>query len=182
MDKLVVATIAVMMFLGVSAPAHAQSAQIFVAPGGNDTNPGTLEKPFATLGRAHQAARKAAGREAVTVFVREGTFYLPETLILTAEDSGTKAAPVVYRAYEKEQAVISGGIRLKDLTWEPYQNGIMKATVSAGDSAATWDHIAHSPCCSIDKAASLLGYRPRYSSLQGVCDSVEWLKLHGWRI
>ena len=40
--------------------------------------------------------------------MREGTYYLPETLVFTAEDSGTKAAPVVYQAYHKEQAVVSG--------------------------------------------------------------------------
>jgi hypothetical protein len=132
MNKTIVATIAMMMSLCASAPAEARPAQIFVATTGNDTNPGTLEKPFATLQRAQQAARKAAGREAVTVFVREGTYYLPETLIFTAEDSGTKAAPVVYQTYQKEQAVVSGGVRLKDLKWEPYKDGIMQAKVPAG--------------------------------------------------
>jgi len=132
MNKTIVATIAMMMSLCASAPAEARPAQMFVATTGNDTNPGTLEKPFATLQRAQQAARKAAGREAVTVFVREGIYYLSETLIFTAEDSGMKAAPVVYQTYQKEQAVVSGGVRLKDLKWEPYKDGIMQAKVPAG--------------------------------------------------
>ena len=51
--------------LSVFAVAEACSEQqIFVATTGSDTNPGTLEKPFATLQRARQAARKAAGAEA----------------------------------------------------------------------------------------------------------------------
>jgi hypothetical protein len=120
------------MASGRAATTSQADGSFFVATNGNDTNPGTLAKPFATLQRAQQAARKAAGRAAVTVFVREGTHYLPETLIFTAEDSGTKTAPVVYQAYQKEQAVISGGVRLKDLKWEPYQNGIMQARVPAG--------------------------------------------------
>ena len=66
-----------------------------------------------------------------------------------------------------------------DLAYLPW--GEWKSTVSASDAAATWDHIAHSPCCSIDKAVRLLGYQPRYSSLQGVCESVEWLAAHEWR-
>ncbi|MHB1034386.1 MAG: PDZ domain-containing protein [Pirellulales bacterium] len=132
MKTTVIATIAVVMTLCASAAAEARPAQIFVATNGDDANPGTLEKPFATLHRAQQAARKAAGREAVTVLLREGTYYLPETLILTAEDSGGKAAPVVYQAYEKERAVISGGVRLKDLKWEPYKDGIVQAKVPAG--------------------------------------------------
>jgi len=129
MIKTTITTITIVMSLCASAPTGAQSAQIFVATTGNDTNPGTLEKPFATLQRAQEAARKAAGREAVTVFVRAGIYYLSETLVFTAEDSGTKAAPVVYRAYEKEQATISGGVRLKDLQWEPYKDGILQAKV-----------------------------------------------------
>ncbi len=103
-----------------------------MATTGNDTNPGTRDQPFATLQRAQQAARKAAGVETVTVLLRAGIYYLPETLVFTAEDSGTKAAPVVYQAYAKEQAVISGGVLLKDLKWEPYKDGIMQATVPAG--------------------------------------------------
>ena len=132
MNKLAITTVAMIMALGASTPAEAHSAQIFVATTGNDTNPGTLDQPLATLQKAQQAARQVAGREAVTVFVRAGTYYLPETLMLTVADSGTKAAPVVYQAYAKEQAVISGGIRLKELQWKPYQAGILQAKVPAG--------------------------------------------------
>ena len=56
------------------------------------------------------------------------------------------------------------------LPWEEW-----KKTVSESDAAATWDHIAHSPCCSITKAQRLLGYSPRYTSLQAVQESVKWL-------
>ncbi len=66
-----------------------------------------------------------------------------------------------------------------DLAFLPWEE--WKSTVSAGDAASTWDHIAHSPCCSIEKAARFLGYQPRYSSLQGVCESVEWLAAHEWK-
>ena len=117
-----------------AAVSSAQAATCYVSPGGSDANPGTLAKPFATLSRAQQTARKVAGREAVTVFVREGTHYLPETLVFTAADSGTKAAPVVYQAYQKEQPVISGGISLNGLAWMPYKDGIMQAKVPAGFS------------------------------------------------
>jgi len=126
------ATVAMMISLGVHAPDGARAAQVFVAPNGNDTNPGTLEKPFASLQRAQQAARKVAGREAVAVMVRAGTYHLPETLVLDAADSGTKDAPVVYQAYRKEQPVISGGIQMRNLKWEPFKDGIMRAKLPAG--------------------------------------------------
>ncbi|RYX83409.1 PDZ domain-containing protein [bacterium] len=108
--------------------------EFFVQPTGSDSNPGTLKKPFATLQRAQQAVRKIAGRKPVTVSVRSGTYYLSDTLVLTAQDSGTAKNPVVYRAYRDEKPVISGGSRL-NLKWEPYQNGILKAAVPAGTTS-----------------------------------------------
>lgn len=64
--------------------------------------------------------------------------------------------------------------QLKFLPWEEFRK-----TVSSQEANATWDHIAHSPNVSIDKARKLLGYEPRYSSLQAVQESVEWLIEHG---
>ncbi|ARQ09914.1 NAD-dependent epimerase/dehydratase family protein [Rhizobium etli] len=46
---------------------------------------------------------------------------------------------------------------------------------AAEDAEATWEHIARSPNCSIAKARRLLGYGPRYTSLQAVQESVGWL-------
>ena len=59
---------------------------------------------------------------------------------------------------------------LRYLPWETW-----RTTVSPEEAEATWDHIAHSPNCSIAKAQRLLDYRPRYSSLQSVYESVQWL-------
>jgi nucleoside-diphosphate-sugar epimerase len=47
------------------------------------------------------------------------------------------------------------------------------------DATATWEHIARSPNCSIAKAQRLLGYAPRYTSLQAVQESVAWLMANG---
>lgn len=40
-------------------------------------------------------------------------------------------------------------------------------------------HVLHSLCVSIDKATRLLRYCPRYTSLQAVAESLEWLVQHG---
>ncbi|MBB6053604.1 PDZ domain-containing protein [Armatimonas rosea] len=98
-------------------------AEFFVAPGGVDSNAGTKARPFATLARAQEAARKAGGG---TVTLRAGTYYLPETLVLTERDSGT-----TWRAARGEEAVVSGGTKL-DLAWEPSRGGIWKAATPAG--------------------------------------------------
>ncbi len=130
---LLVVTMALLGFVFSVADSSPVRAETYVVdPNGADTNPGTLERPFATLQRAQQAARQVGGREPVTVQLRRGTYYLPEAVVFTAEDSGTEAAPVVYESYQHEEAVISGGLRLPPLTWTPWRDGIMQATVPTG--------------------------------------------------
>jgi len=63
---------------------------------------------------------------------------------------------------------------LSFLPWEKWER-----TVPEEDARATWDHIAHSPNCSIDKARCRLGYAPRYGSLQAVTESLERLLSDG---
>lgn len=60
--------------------------------------------------------------------------------------------------------------RLQYLSWENWCK-----TVTQEDAQATWDHIAHSPNCSIAKAERLLNYHPRYSSLQAVQEALAWM-------
>jgi len=60
--------------------------------------------------------------------------------------------------------------KLRFLPWEEWRK-----TVSQEDADSTWDHIAHSPNCSIAKARRLLGYEPRYRSLEAVYEAVTWL-------
>ena len=43
------------------------------------------------------------------------------------------------------------------------------------EAGASLDHIRRSPNCSIDKARRLLGYEPRYTSLEAVQEAVTWL-------
>lgn len=107
----------------VALPALGRS--YYVSPSGNDTNPGTLEKPFATLKRAQEAARKEPG----SVVLRGGTYYLTDKLVFTTQDSGTKKVPTIYQAYRNEQPVISGGVRLNKLAWKPYRDGIFQTQV-----------------------------------------------------
>ncbi len=116
---------ACLLLIGLTLPTFGQP--YFVAPAGKDSNPGTLEKPFANLQRAQQAVRQKPG----AVFVRGGTYYLPKTLVFTALDSGREGAPVVYQAYENEQPVISGGVGLENLDWQPAKGGIFQAKVPA---------------------------------------------------
>lgn len=112
-----------LLFLLLAFPAFGQP--YFVAPNGDDADPGTVDRPFGTIRRAQQAVRHAPG----VVWLRGGTHYLHEPLVFTPRDSGTKTAPAVYQAYGNEQPVISGGVRLENLNWQPYRDGIFQAKV-----------------------------------------------------
>ncbi len=57
--------------------------------------------------------------------------------------------------------------------------GQWRKSVAAEDAEYSWDHIAHSPCMSIEKAKRLLGYHPGYSSLEAVREAVIWLIKNG---
>ncbi|MGO9412295.1 MAG: NAD-dependent epimerase/dehydratase family protein [Spirochaetia bacterium] len=84
-------------------------------------------------------------------------------------------AAVSLRGYAERVAQWFGAkAQLDFLPWEQW-----RVTESPEDAAATWDHIAHSPCCSIEKARKLLGYQPRYESLPAVFESLEWLTERG---
>ena len=75
------------------------------------------------------------------------------------------------RGYAEAMAAWYGkDAHLSYLPWTEW-----KSTVSEKDADATWDHIAHSPNCSIEKARRLINYQPRYTSLQAVQESVKHL-------
>ena len=76
------------------------------------------------------------------------------------------------RGYAETIAEYSGkGANLKFLDWPTW-----KENVSDEDARITWDHLIHSPCCSIEKARDLLQYQPRYSSIAAIQEALEWQK------
>lgn len=99
-----------------------EAGMLVVDPSGDDSGPGTLDRPFATLDRAREAA--VAG---TVVTLRAGTYRRTEAFRLSAADSG-----VVYRAHghgtdAAEQVVISGGQRVGG--WHEDAEGIRRAAV-----------------------------------------------------
>lgn len=76
--------------------------------------------------------------------------------------------PMSLRSYaESMYAHFGRSPRLEFLPWDEWRH-----TVTPDEAAATWDHIAHSPHGSIAKARQRLGYKPRYSSLAAVIESI----------
>lgn len=89
----------------LAAEEQADYTAYYVAPDGEDTNPGTFSAPFATLQAAQEAARETEGR--VVVNLREGTYRFTKSLALTKEDNNT-----TYRAYMDEKVVFTGADEL----------------------------------------------------------------------
>jgi len=115
---------------------RAVSSTFYVSPQGNDAWSGKLaapnakktDGPYATVTRAQQAVRELKREEdrdpqPICVYLRGGTYYLPEPLVFTPEDAGTAAAPILYAAYAGEHPVLNGGTpitgwRVVDKRWE----------------------------------------------------------------
>lgn len=117
--------------LSAALALSAHALDLHVSPTGKDTNAGTEAAPLASLAAARDAARKVAGKESVTIWVGDGIYHLPETLVFTPADSGSAEFPVVYRAVNEGRAVLSGGSELT-LDWKPYRDGIFQAATPQG--------------------------------------------------
>ncbi|MFC1739833.1 hypothetical protein ACFL1G_12420, partial [Planctomycetota bacterium] len=103
-----------LLFCSCTTTANADEIALYVSPEGNDAWAGdSIDKPFATIQKARDAIRsmkKRSGlKSAVTVYLRGGTYPISKTLKLTAEDSGTEGAPIVWRAYPGEIVRFNGG-------------------------------------------------------------------------
>ena len=122
------------LLLLFASVTHA-AVEFYVSPNGNNVNPGDRERPFASLDHARQVvAQRADHSQPVTVFLAGGIYYLPDTLVFQAADSGTKDAPITYTAMAGQTPVISGGQKLQ-LSWSLYKDGIMQAVVPPGTTA-----------------------------------------------
>ncbi len=90
------------------------AAALYVSPEGRDDNPGTRAKPFATLERARDEVRhlRQSGKPpkgTLTIWLRGGDYVRTNALELTAADSGTPKAPVVWRAARGKRVRLLGG-------------------------------------------------------------------------
>ncbi len=108
------------------APTPDQTMTVYVdASHGNDQDgTGAIDAPLATLAAAQDLVRTLhkgnAQKTTVTVYLRQGTYYLDDTLKLIGKDSYT-----TYAAYESEEVVISGGRVISG--WSETSGGIWVA-------------------------------------------------------
>lgn len=114
-------------FLFVSSFLHAQTT-LYVAPKGDDKNPGTLTRPLKTLEHAVRNAIQQKGKD-VVIEMRGGDYYLSQTIVLHSAD--VLSTSIRITAHQNETVTISAGRRLQP-QWKPYKNGILMANVPNG--------------------------------------------------
>ncbi|MBN2150118.1 MAG: right-handed parallel beta-helix repeat-containing protein [Candidatus Lokiarchaeota archaeon] len=122
------------MFTTGTPRASAPMAEYYVATNGSDSNPGNETHPFLTVGRAQQAVRANTSSMIgdIVVYLRGGTYRIPNTLAFTPEDGGSGLYNVTYKAYSDEVPVIDGGDIIPHASWIVHDGSIWRAYVGGG--------------------------------------------------
>jgi hypothetical protein len=103
-----------LFFFSISA----RGAELWVAPNGHNSNPGTAAQPFASIDRAQLEARElrkstnAAEIQPVHIILRGGIYPLTNAVFLRPEDSGADSSPLVISAAPGETPILSGGVKI----------------------------------------------------------------------
>lgn len=103
---------------------HSTSQTIHVSKKGSDENPGTAERPVATLDKARDLLRTFKRNQAnptqdLSVIVHNGSYDLQQSLILDQQDGGWKDHPVVWSAAKGETVSITGGKTIEGKKFKP---------------------------------------------------------------
>ncbi|MDO4583716.1 MAG: right-handed parallel beta-helix repeat-containing protein [Planctomycetia bacterium] len=119
-----------------------EAKDFYVSPNGTESGTGEISAPFVTLPQAQAAVREFRKNHAepVTVWLREGTYFLEEPLRFTPEDSGSADAPIQYRACLKsdgtpEKVVLSGGKEVSG--WQDEGDGLFSAALDLPEEVGT---------------------------------------------
>ncbi len=115
------------------ASALCADAALWVSPEGDDTNPGTEERPLRTVERARDVVRTQNRdmSDDITVFIA-GEHRLDRPIEFGPEDSGTNGYNVVYTAAPGEHPVLSGGYHLAGWTLADKERNLWSAPAPDG--------------------------------------------------
>ena len=93
-------------------PCTVVQARLYVAPDGNDDNPGTQDRPLQTLQGARDRVRRMDrnGTQDVVVLFKAGDYFVERSVRFDGRDSGTNGGRVIYKNWdEKGSADLIGG-------------------------------------------------------------------------
>ncbi|MEI6950032.1 right-handed parallel beta-helix repeat-containing protein [Paraflavisolibacter sp. H34] len=130
--------------------SQAFAADIWVAPNGADSNPGTSAQPKATVQSALRQARELrrlkdpSVKDGIHIIVKGGTYRLFEPLFVRPEDAGTEGSPTVIEAAPGERPVFSGGVAVTGWKKAPAVAGLPAAArgkVWVADAPTEWGQV-----------------------------------------
>jgi len=103
---------------------------LYVAPDGDDANPGSLAQPLRTVARARDLVRglNAAMTADIAVYLRGGTYPQTSPLTFANADSGNGGFYVKYMAYQNERPLITGGQPITGWKLSDANNNIYSAS------------------------------------------------------
>lgn len=109
---------------------HPVMREFYVATTGNDNNSGTMDLPYATIEKARDEIRKinTAMTGDIIVYIKGGYYGQTQPLSFGVQDSGSNGYNVIYKAYQNENPVISGGKKVASWT-QVGTTGVWKASV-----------------------------------------------------
>jgi nucleoside-diphosphate-sugar epimerase len=150
-----------------------------VGPGWVPLNPAANFNPqiFMDLAEGNEVALPNFGRETLhhvhAEDVAQGFVKAMQHWSSAVGESFHVVSPAAVTMVGYAEAVASWygkGARIRFVPWEEWRKSVPEK-----DAQITWDHIARSPNCSIEKARRLLDYRPRHRSLDAIRESVSQL-------
>ena len=102
-----------MLFLCVHA-APTMGAELYVAPDGSNSNPGTKDRPLKSLVGARDAVRVLTANSPgnVTVWFAGGTYPIRETVLFGLKDSAALGCTITYSAVPGQRPIFSGGVKI----------------------------------------------------------------------
>jgi hypothetical protein len=112
-----------LLILAVCPGFGAEKNIIYLAPNGLDSNPGTKEKPLASLTGARDLIRELNTGEPVHVRIAPGDYYMTTPLELSSQDD----SPVIFEGMGAD-VTFYGGVKLTD--WEKVSDGLWRASTS----------------------------------------------------
>ncbi len=102
---------AVMLFITITVSLKSQTITYYVAPNGNDGNNGAIGTPFKTIEKAKLTFRNHPEKRTKNfiIYLRQGYYFIQNTLTFDENDGGTANTSVTYAAYNGEEVTLGGG-------------------------------------------------------------------------
>jgi hypothetical protein len=99
-------------------------ASYYVDNNGSDSNNGSKTEPFKTIQKAQEAVRNLISNGKLPsggarVYLREGTYYIYDSLVFGTEDSGNESGKITYTAYPGEDVRLSGSKPIEQSWFKP---------------------------------------------------------------